>query len=163
MLGAALLVSVTGLSFGQTQPGGRPGFDPAAIRERIMQAVKTAVNPTDDEWKVLEPKLVKVMLLRMDVGEGIPISGSRGVRIRAFIRNMLDPNSPPSQVDERLAELQKMIDDNETSNDFYHNKVEQLRKAREKAREELKAAQEDVTKLLTLRQEAALVDLGILD
>jgi hypothetical protein len=165
ILGALVVVGVAGMSLGQTRPGGGGGrgFDPAAIRERIMQNVKTAVDCTDDEWKVLEPKLVKVMLLRMDTGEGAAMMGSRGVRIRGFIRTMLDPNAPPSAVDERLSELQKMIDENETSNDFYHNKVEQLRKAREKAREELKAAEHDVTSVLTVRQEAALVELGILD
>jgi hypothetical protein len=170
---AGMMLMTAGAAWGQTQPapggqGARPGggmsFDPAAIRARIMQSVKTAVDCTEEEWKVLEPKLVKVMLLKMDAGElGGMTGGSRGRQVRGFIRMMLDPNGVPSTVDERLDELNKMIDENETSTDFYKNKVAQLRKARERVKEELKLAEKDVQSVLTLRQEAALVQMGILE
>src|SRR5687768_1814088 len=105
ILAAGAVLVMTAAAYGQTQPaqgGGRMNFDPAALRERIMQNVKTAVNCSEEEWKVLEPKLVKLMLLRMDTGEFGSMMGGRARQMRAFIRTMLDPNATPSVVDERL-------------------------------------------------------------
>jgi hypothetical protein len=146
-------------------PGGAGGFDPVAIRERIIGAMKTTLECSDDEWKLIEPKLVKVVLLKMDVGEWAAMGrmGRGGNRMSTFIRTLLDPNALPSPVSEREAELQAMIDQKETSTDAFKNKLEQVRKARAQAREELATAEQAVAALLTVRQEAALVQMGVLD
>jgi len=166
----ALLLLAAAPLLAQTKPAAPPpapgaggfNFDPAAIRKRIMKTMKDAADCSDDEWKVIEPKLIKIILLKMDTGE-YALGGARGARIRTFIRSILDPNALPSAVDQRLDELQKMIDEKETSDDFYKNKIAQLRKAREKAAGELKTAEADLIAILTVRQEAALVQLGILE
>ncbi|MCL2647369.1 MAG: hypothetical protein FWD61_10265 [Phycisphaerales bacterium] len=138
------------------------GFDPAALRDRIVSGVKASLECTDDEWKLLEPKLIKIFLLRLDVSGrgGMVVRGARG---SAFMRALLDPNALPSQVEEKTAALQQLIDSNETSNAAYTNALAQLRKAREKAKADLETAQKNLTELLTVRQEAALVQLGLLE
>ncbi|MCL2640668.1 MAG: hypothetical protein FWD53_07480 [Phycisphaerales bacterium] len=147
-------------------PGGARGgfnFDPAAIRESIVARFKTGLECTDEEWKLLEPKVVKVFLLRLDATgfSGIAIRG-RG-SMASFIRPLLDPNALPSQVEEKTNDLQRLIDNKETSNSAYTNALAQLRKARERAKADLETAQKNLTELLTVRQEALLVQLGLLD
>src|SRR5258708_5221752 len=40
-------------------------FDPAAMKERRLTQLKEQLGPTDDEWKVLQPKIEKVMDAQM--------------------------------------------------------------------------------------------------
>jgi hypothetical protein len=172
-----LFLAMTGaIALGQTQPATPPAtqpaapanpmsrFDPAAIKAQILARMKTAIEPTDEEWKIIEPKLVKIVLLQMDATPiGSMGGGMRGFRISTMVRMILSPDAPPSQVEERLKELEKMIADNETSTDFYRNKLTQLRKARAEAKEQLDIAQKDLVTVLSVRQEAALVQLGVVD
>src|SRR5438874_2620945 len=41
--------------------GGGGNFDPAAMRQNFMDRIKEQMGAKDDEWKVIEPKLTKVM------------------------------------------------------------------------------------------------------
>jgi len=169
---ASLLIAVLTLpALAQNPPAPQPGpgpggfnFDPAAMRERITARFKTALDCSDEEWKLIEPKLIKIFLLRLDASgfSGMVIAGARG-NIASFVRPFLDPNAMPSQVEEQAAALQELIANNETSNAAYTNALAQLRKAREKAKTDLEAAQKNLAELLTVRQEAALVQLGLLD
>src|SRR5439155_26463940 len=47
-------------------PGG--GFDPARAREWFQGQIKEQMGATDEEWKVIDPKLTKVMDARRDSG-----------------------------------------------------------------------------------------------
>ena len=147
-------------------PGGG-NFDPAAMRERFTAGAKTALACSDEEWKLLEPKLIKIILLRFDTsGFGGMVFRSRGGArggASSFIRTLLDPNALPSQVEEKANALQQLLDNNETSTSAYTNALAQLRKAREAAKAALAAAQKDLASLLTIRQEALLVQLGMLE
>jgi len=147
-------------------PGGF-SFDPAAIRERITAVAKAALDCPEEEWKIIEPKIFKIALLRLDVSSFgsfvIPIRGVNRGGISALARAVLDPNAPPSQVEEKANALRQLVDNNETSNNAYTNAIAALRKAREKAKADLAAAQKDLTNLLTIRQEALLVELGTIE
>ncbi|MEP0841816.1 MAG: hypothetical protein HRF43_03795, partial [Phycisphaerae bacterium] len=60
-VGALLTYS---LAQAQDQPGGRGGrgnFDPAQMRQRMMDNIKEELAASDDEWKVLQPKVEKVL------------------------------------------------------------------------------------------------------
>ena len=170
---AVAVLALAAPVWGQTKPAASPpaqpprmrGFDPAALRTQILARVRTAMDePTDDEWKLLEPKIVKVILLQMDATSMGSLGGGRGgFRLNTIVRTILDPEAPPSAVEERLGELQKMIADHEISTDYYRSKLAQLRKARAAAQEQLEAARKDLTSMLTIRQEAELVQLGILE
>jgi hypothetical protein len=151
--------------FGQGQPAGQPrAGGPAAIRERLMGAMKDAIECTDEQWKEIEPKLVKAILLKLDLGEWNLSFGDGGrSRMIGFIRTMLDPNALPSDAEQRQGELEQMIQQKETSTDAYKDKMVQLRQARKQAREQLDKVEKSLDSLLTVRQVAALVEIGVLD
>src|SRR5258706_5568999 len=68
-LASALLTALVAIpAMAQPQPGGAPGggpgggrFDPAQIRQRMMDRIKETLCSSDDEFKVLEPKIDQVM------------------------------------------------------------------------------------------------------
>jgi hypothetical protein len=62
-----------------------------------------------------------------------------------------------------LSELQTLLADAKVEAKTLMQKTESVRALRQKARDELKLAQEDLLLLLTPDQEAALVSLGYLD
>ena len=70
-----------------------------------------------------------------------------------------DDNSPVAQASR---ELQKSVEAN-ASSDELKAKLQALRDARAKARAELTAAQTELRELLTMKQEAALVMMGMLE
>src|SRR5262245_57571971 len=45
---------------GRGGPGGGGNFDPAQFRQRFEDNVKEQLGATDEEWKVIQPKLTKV-------------------------------------------------------------------------------------------------------
>src|SRR5205814_3579173 len=59
----ALVIAFMAMSatsaFAQNQ--GRGNFDPAQMRERMMNRIKEQLGATDDEWKAISPKVEKVM------------------------------------------------------------------------------------------------------
>src|SRR5258706_7084022 len=103
-IGAALvaIVLVAGMSnsaFAQAQPGaggqrgqgnnnggrqrggnnGQP-FDPAAMRERYLTQLKDQLGSPDEEWKLLQPKLDKVLTVQRETRGGGGRNGGGGTR-----------------------------------------------------------------------------------
>ena len=176
---------------GQGGPGGgRGNFDPAQFRQRINERMKEFMGASDEEWMVIQPKLEKVMDLQRQTvggrgmgalfrgrggpggggGPGGPGGGGPGG----------DPNGgggrrggggpggpfggPPDDSPVSIAsrELQKSVENN-ASADELKAKLATLREARAKAREDLTKAQNELRELLTMKQEAALVMMGMLE
>lgn len=142
--------------------GGRGNWDPAEMRKRMEERMKESMGATDDEWKVLQPKLEKVMTLQMQSRMGGMMGGRRGG----------GPGGPPggpggdqaqSEVGKAGAELRAVLEDKDAKAEAIKPKLEALRAARAKAREELAKAQKDLRDVLSLRQEASLVSMGMLD
>src|SRR4051812_32899013 len=48
----------------------RGNFDPAQFRERYMNSIKEQLKADDDEWKVLSPKIEKLMTVQRDARAG---------------------------------------------------------------------------------------------
>jgi hypothetical protein len=69
---------------GKGQPGakGQPGMGPggfgAGVFTTSFDAVKTQIKATDEEWKVIGPKLREVMTSRQAVNTGMAGEGLRG-------------------------------------------------------------------------------------
>src|SRR5260221_7642589 len=75
MSAVVLMLVISGSTFAQAQTGGegrqRGGnnggnFDPAAMRQRYMTQLKEQLGSPDEEWKLLEPKVDKLLTLRRD-------------------------------------------------------------------------------------------------
>jgi len=150
---------------GQGGPGGgrfgRGNFDPAQMRQRMMERMKDQLEVTDDaEWKSLEPLISKVMDARM-AGLG---GGMRGM----FGRNRGGDNGgdqgqrrfgpPPSPEAEAL---QRAID-GKASNSELKAAITKYVEYRKTKQAELEKAQAELRKVLTLRQEAILTSDGLL-
>lgn len=108
--------------------------------------VQKKVGATDEQWKVIGPKLQKVVAARR-VWSGSDSSGPQASNIvaqaQADLRSVLDdPKHTKSEVDEKLGAI---------------------RKARQQARAELEEASRDLSRLLTPSQQTIMISLGYLE
>jgi hypothetical protein len=171
------------------RPPGRPDGGPRPGRGgRFLDDVKARINASDEEWKVIGPKIRNIVLLRQmvegdpDAGFGPPSGGSpepgrpgRDVGPRRAGFGWPPPGSPRgpgsagsggadvAPLIQAQADLQAALDDPQTSDDEVRERLAALRKALQKARADLAAATKDLLELLTADQEAVLVSLGHLD
>ena len=145
--------------------GGRGGgFDPAQMQERMMENIRGQFAIKDDtEWKAVEPLVKKVMDARRE-------SAFNGMRMM-FRRPGGDNNNnggdrvrrgggfggEPSAEEDAL---QKAID-SKASKEELKTKMAALRKVKQTNEAKLKAAQEELKKVLTVQQEAAALQMGL--
>jgi hypothetical protein len=153
--------------FGGGGPGGFGGggnFDPTQIQQQMQQRIMTQDRQSlaitnDDEWAVIQPLIQKVMDAQQAVGNGGAMMGMRGGGrggrggggAGAFgaatseellsLQQALVNNAPIAQVKDSLARYRASV------------------KAKQDA---LEAAQSALKKVLTVRQEAQAVVLGLL-
>jgi hypothetical protein len=146
--------------------GGGPGgdFDPAEFQRRMMADIRQNLNVTnDDEWVVIQPMVQKVMEARREAGRGGGPGGPGG-----------GPGGPgggpggpggrggfgPQASAEQQA-LQKVIDDKAPLPQI-KDALAKYRAARAEKQTRLEAAQADLQKVLTTKQEAQAVLMGLL-
>ena len=160
-LGTSQLVAQPGPGGG---PGGRGNFDPAQFRQRMMDNVKEALEVTsDDEWKVLEPRVQKIMDARMQMG-GPGMGRMMGRRNRGGDNAQADQGQrrrfgpDPSQEEEAL---QKAID-SKASKAELKAALDKYVAARKTKQADLEKAQSALRELLTPRQEAIATINGLL-
>lgn len=144
-------------------PGGmRRQFDPARMEERLLGRVQEELKATDEEWTAIKPLLSDVFkaqmkarpnmrgMMRRPGGQGGPgAPGRQG--------GMMGAGNPEAEA------LQTAAENDSTSNAELKDKLKAYRAAVKKNQDELKAAREKLRKVLSLRQEAKLVAMGILD
>jgi hypothetical protein len=176
-LAAALMTLGTALP-ARAQGMGAGGFniDPAQIRQMVLGRFQEQVGFSPEEWQVVEPKLWKVLALQVESGSG-PLGGmvggaravSRGgaggrggFNINAIIAQVFN-NGQPSQAIQKQQELQALIDDPGATPQAFRVKLEEYRAAVRKVKEQLVQAQSDLQGVLTLRQEAAMIQIGFLE
>jgi hypothetical protein len=135
--------------------GDRRGWDPAQARERMSNWMKEQLAVNDEEWKVIQPKVEKVFNVRRDASGG---GGFFGGRSRGG-----DESAPKSTVQQASSDLRATLDKKESTADEIKSKLTALREAREKAKVDLVTAQKELKEVLTQRQEATMVMLGMLD
>ena len=178
-LGGALLVVLVVSGFSWAQPGAGGGmrgggrnFDPEQMRQRMSQMMMERLGVSTDEWKVIEPLYTKVSELQrstrgrgrfgMRGGPGGPggpgQDGGRGNR-----RMMGGPDGEETAVQKAQQALSDLLENESTTPEQIKESLVKLRTEKEKARQELAKAQEDLKKVLTLKQEAQLVLMGTLD
>ncbi|MEX0775571.1 MAG: hypothetical protein WD042_07630 [Phycisphaeraceae bacterium] len=138
--------------------GERGRFDPEQMRQRMNERMKEALGASDEEWKVLQPRVEKVTTLQRDA-RGSGFAGRRRGGPEADAANQ-PPQTPVAKAAE---ELRTTLEDDKASNDVIKAKLEALRKARADAKVALEAAQKDLREIVSLRQEAQLVSMGILE
>jgi len=188
VLAAVALAGAATTSFAQNAPpaggnggnganggqGGRGGNrrDPAQMRQERNDRMKELLGASDEEWKLLQPQIEKVQTLQRSAssrsGFGLLFNngnngdnGGRGGR--GFRGGQQPDNTPPSAVEEKSKELAAAIQNKDTKPEEYKAKLAAFREARNQAKANLTKAQESLREVVTVRQEAVLVELGLLD
>lgn len=152
------------------QPGGR---DPAQQQQRMEQfrqqaadRMKQDLGVTDDEWKVLQPRIEKVQTLaRQSRGGGMGMMGGRrgGGRDGGGDRQPQPTDRPQSEVEKKGEALQKVLENKEAKAEEIKPALAALREARAKARADLDVARKELRDVVTVRQEAQFVSMGLLE
>ncbi len=175
---AILLASLAVPTFGQAaDPGPGNGgrrFDPAEMRKRMLDRLKTELGATDDEFTALQPKLEKVMTAQREANAGRfgMFGGGRRGRGGAgapggggdtAAPQPAASDQPASAVRTASQDLQKTLENKDSKPEEIKAKLDALREAKTKAKADLTAAQADLKGVLTQRQEAVLVEAGMLE
>ena len=136
------------------------------MRQRMSERMKEMLGASDDEWKVLQPKIESIqqrqressgmggMMMMMMFG-----GGGGGFRPPGAPAD----DQPKSDVQQKTADLRTVTDNKDTKPQEIKAKVDALRAAREKAKADLQKQQAELRDLLTIRQEAVLLTLGVME
>jgi hypothetical protein len=137
----------------------------------MMDELKTQLGASDDEFKAIQPKIEKIMQLEQELrGGGMrAMFGGRGGRggqgggAAAGGAAAATDQPAPSAVEQKAADLKTALDNKDSKPEDIKAKLDALRDAKAKTKEELTAAQADLKTVLTQRQEAVLVEFSILE
>jgi hypothetical protein len=174
ILGAILLALFLGREKSMAQAGaagaGAPGAgqDPQQFMQQMQQRMMTYFRDrlavtNDEEWKVIEPRVTKVLQLRMatlgdtmgGMGGMRGGNGGQGGGARRGFPGFGQP-SPEAQA------LQKAVDDKAPAAEI-KAALAKLREARKRKDAELAQSQDELRQILSTRQEAIMVSMGLLD
>ncbi len=145
-------------------PGGGGNFDPAQMQQRMMDGIKDRLEFTNDtDWSAVEPLVQKVVDARRDVGMGGGMRALFGGRNRGGDQGGNNRRGgmfgQPSAEEEAL---QKAIDDNAPAAQV-KDLLAKYRASQKAKQAKLEAAQADLKKVLTARQEAQAALLSLVN
>jgi hypothetical protein len=148
VLGLAMLGATTVPAMAQDER-----FDPVKMRERNEARLKESLGVTQEEWKVLQPKIAKLR----EAQRLSPIGLARRVGLAP-----IDP-APQGPVAVAARELQATVEKKDSTPEQIKVKLQALQDAKAKADADVVAAEAEVKALLNARQEAVMVSQGLLD
>jgi hypothetical protein len=151
---------------GQGGPGGGGNWDPAQMRQRMMERMREQFAVTDDaEWKLISERIEKVNTARMSLasrggfgfggggrGPGGQGGGGGGQGGRG---GMFGEVSPEQEA------LQKAVESNAPADEI-KTKLAKFRASQKDKEAKLEKAQDDLRQVLSAKQEATAVLLGLL-
>jgi len=179
LIGLSVLVAGMNLAWAQQPPGpdrgerrgGEAGreqwrqrtFDPEQMRARMLERIQEDLGVKDEEWTALKPLVEDVLVKQRAVQAGSfrffmrrgPGGGPEGPRG--------DDRRPPAGTENPEEDaLRVALENQETPATEISAKLKAFRAAQEKREKELASAREKVREVVTVRQEATLVLMGIL-
>ena len=130
-----------------------------AMRLAFLKSLQQPLGCSDDEFAAIKPYLEKVVdafqATQTNRFRGGPANGTQGQNNQ--------PAANTSEVQKAASDLRTALDDPSANPDLIKNKLEILRQAQDKAKQDLTVARSQLQALLTERQEAVLVEYGLLD
>jgi len=177
---AALVATVVGGLFAASamaqpqnfQQGGQQ-IDPQQAQQayrqfmdRDTQQIREQLGVTDEEWAVIQPRIQKVRDAEQAAGQGQLNQlgrlargrpGQGGINVNALL------GIKDSTVQQRQAELQKAIDDPNSTEAQIKQRLDAVREAKVRAMQVLAQARKELIEILTQRQEAILFQMGLLE
>ena len=149
-------------------------MNPDQMQQMMAQRLKEMLELNDEEWSVIGPKVMKVFELSMQNrgNPGMMFMGRRGMqpgggpgmtqgdssRRRGRFGGMSE-----SPVETAMNELQTLLQKKDASVDDIKAQVIKIRRAKDKVQQEKASAQKELRELLTVKQEATLIAMGVLD
>jgi hypothetical protein len=133
-----------------------------AVQMAFLKSLQTPMGCSDEEFAAIRPYLQKVVeaFQATQVNRfrgGPPQNGTQGPN------NQRPANVQDSAVQQAASDLQQTLSDDNASPDLIKNKLDILRQAQDKAKQDLTVARSQLQALLTEKQEAVLVEYGLLD
>jgi hypothetical protein len=140
------------------------------FRARMAERMKTTLNASDEEWDVIRPLLESVQEKQRGAALG-RFGGMMGMMGRGNRPGGGDAGANRPQRRQgadrpgaaEMEALRDALEDENTSASEIKAKLQAVRAVRKKSEVELKVARENLRKVLTSRQEAQCVLMGILD
>lgn len=152
---------------GQTGGPGGMRFDPERMRQMMEQRLKEQLGATDAEWKVLGPRVMKVSELNRQTSGfgrgGMFFGGRRGSTRGGRPGGQDTPQRELTPVEKASEGLRTALDSDSTSAEAIKKQLKAYRTAKEQAKQKLAVAQKELRQVLTVRQEAMLVLMGMLE
>lgn len=148
----------------QGGPGGG-NFDPAQMQARMLERIQEDFGFTNDtEWDAVKPLFQKVMEARQEAMAGQFGGMGRMMRPRNTDQGNNNNNRPRGfgQTSPEQDALQKAIDDNAPSGQI-KDLLAKFEAAKQAKQAKLEAAQADLRKVLSTKQEAQATLLGLLN
>lgn len=170
--------------------GGRTRMTPEEMRQRMEQWRKRAsdmmrerLGATEDEWKVLQPRIEKVQTLQRQSrgsrgmmgfsGRSWGSRGSRGSRDSGRRPAPTTPTAKPdtpatptrerSEIEKKTIALSEVLKKETPTTAEITTALTELRAARAKSQKELTQARKELQNIVTPKQEAMLVLMGTLE
>jgi len=135
------------------------------MQQRQMDRYKEQLGCSDDEFAVIQPRLQKVLDAQTAARAGGMMGGrgGRGGRGGMGMMGGQGADAEPTPVQEAMTELQTTLEKEAPTTAEIQAKLTALRGAQEKAAQQLADAQKALKDVLTLKQEAQLCLMGILN
>jgi hypothetical protein len=143
---------------------GMVAFDPNQYRMSMSDRMRENLGATEEEWKTLEPMIEKVrmwqsLLAVRRTGMGVALGGWAG--------QGAEPTKQMQELTEELTktaqELAKVSQDPDAGPDRIKLALKDYCEVRARIRSELEKAQKELKDLLSVRQEAVLKQMGVVD
>jgi hypothetical protein len=146
--------------------------------DRLTAHLKTVLGLSDAEWEVVSARIEPVLMLmyqRDRLGRPKPPKASRDgqprdiseggslVALKTDSSRMAEPGTPNADMTDQYLKLISLASQPAPFPAELKDTLNHFRAARVKSVEELTKARESLRELMSLKQEAALVVLGILD
>jgi hypothetical protein len=133
------------------------------FRQQAAERLRTSMGASEEEWKVLQPRIEKVQSLSQQARGGTV--GMMGGLLMGFGgRDRTEQaNRATTDVDTKTSELTRLLANKDAGVEEIKTALAALRAARAKAKEDLGKAQKELLQIVTVRQEAQLVAMGLLD
>jgi hypothetical protein len=163
-LGAANLAAQERPERDRGDRGGRGNFDPEQMRQRMMERYREDLEvKNDDEWKLIEARITKVADARREIGfgGGMRFGGGRRGGDNGGDQGGRRGSPGGNTSNPEVESLQKAIEAKAPAEEL-KAKLAKVREARKQKEANLAKAQDDLRKVLSVRQEASAVLMGLL-
>lgn len=144
--------------------------------ERLAAHIQQALGCSDEEWQALSQKIEPVLLLlyqrqrfsklkvpKLKDGQQHDANGGGNVPVKHDLSRYGDPGTPNAELAEHYFELISLASEQRPFTVDLKIALNEFRAARAKSDAELAKARSSLRELVTFKQEAVLVVMGILD